>query len=138
MANLTVIPKPGDIVTGFFPETKPKHNWQTNPRPLLVLRRYTATDGSISVLLSYGTGEISKVKQHALVIANLSTLNSLNLAKPTAFILMPGRNLAILPWTDAHFAPWTGFKTPIIAHLPHPMKVYVHGILQNVPDIPTP
>lgn len=132
-------PRAGSIATGFFPEARPKENWATNPRPLLVLKVYRGkASGSFHVLVAYGTTKTGKLRDDCLVIGNLSTLNALNLARPTAFVLSPGSNLAILPWSAKHFACWSGFSTPVISHIPKDMEGFVMEVLQTLTDIPVP
>lgn len=140
MPDWTAIPpSPGDIVAGFFPETKPKQSWSTNPRPLLVLRTYKAKNsGKSAALVAYGTTQIAKVRQPALIIGNMTSLDMLNLAKPTAFVLSPTRNLAVLPWSDQHFACWKGRQTPVIGRITAEMKEYVHNALVPLGPLPTP
>lgn len=132
-------PRVYDIVTGFFPEALPKPNWAENPRPLLVTGVFRAkATGDLWVRTAYGTGEVGKVRGTCLTIGNLSHLDSLNLAKPTAFVLAPGDQHAILPWSEEHFAPWRQFSTPIISRLPPEMQEYVQAVLSRTSGLPFP
>lgn len=132
-------PRIYSIVTGFFPEAQPKPNWADNPRPLLVTGVFrNKVSGELWVRTAYGTGEVSKAKGHCLYIGNLSHLNSLNLAKPTAFVLTPGGQHAILPWSEEHFAPWRQFATPVISRLPEEMQEYVATVLARTSNLPFP
>lgn len=132
-------PRLYSIVTGFFPEAQPKPNWADNPRPLLVTGVYrNKTTGELWVRTAYGTGEVGKVRGTCLNIGNLSHLNRLNLPKPTAFVLTPGDQHAIMPWSEEHFAPWRQFATPVISKLPLEMQEYVQRVLSRTSNLPFP
>jgi len=129
-----------DVVTGFFPEVKPKHNWTTNPRPILVtgVFRKQATE-EFFIRVAYGTSQIHKIPTPPnLCIGNLSSLDSLNLARPTAFVIAPGSKMMILPWSKDHFRPWRGFASPSIGKLPQDMAAYVKDVISHLEDLPMP
>lgn len=132
-------PRIYDIVTGFFPEAQPKDSWADNPRPLLVTGVFrNKSTLELWVRVAYGTGEVGNVRGVCLNIGNLSHLDNLRLAKPTAFVLTPGSQHAILPWTKEFFCPWRHFSTPVISSLPPEMREYVKGKLAYRDDLPFP
>lgn len=132
-------PRNFDIVTGFFPEARPKPNWAENPRPMLVAGVFRSRSTSrIMVRVAYGTSQVEKIRHPNLIIGNLSHLNALNLARQTAFVIHPGSQWAILPWTDEHFMPWTQFQTPVISRLPGEMQDYVADVMKGLRDLPFP
>lgn len=134
-----VPPRNFDIVTGFFPEARPKANWETNPRPLLVAGVFRAKkSGKVWVRVSYGTSKVEKIRWPNLIIGNMSHLDALNLACPTAFVITPGHQWAILPWGEEHFAPWSAFQTPVISRLPAEMRAHVEKVMKGLPDLPKP
>lgn len=127
-----------DIVTGFFPETSPKTSSTTDPRPLLVCG--TAEDkatGTYYCRVAYGTSQhLDRAWPADLVIGNVSFLNSLNLKKPTRFVLYSGNEMVILPWTRRHFQPWSIFATPVLSSLPDNMQRDVAHVLGSLSDLP--
>lgn len=132
-------PKNFDIVTGFFPEARPKPNWADNPRPLLVVGVFRGkSSGDVMVRVAYGTSQIEKIRYPNLVIGNLSHLNDLNLPRPTAFVICPGEQWAILPWSEERFAPWSQFSTPIISRLPAEMQEHVTTVMRGLSNVPFP
>lgn len=132
-------PQDFDIVTGFFPEERPKHNWQENPRPMLVSGVFRGKgSGRVFVRVAYGTSQVEKVRGQQLVIGNMSHLDNLNLAKPTAFVIQPGEQWAILPWSEQHFSPWADFETPVISKLPIEMQEFVKQIMSKLKGLPVP
>lgn len=136
---VAVPPRLYDVVTGFFPEAKPKHNWSENPRPMLVVGVFRGKNSRrILVRVAYGTSQVGKAQAYDLSIHNLSSLDALNLACPTAFVLTPGSNMAILEWSEVHFSPWQGFSSPIISRLPADMQEYVKEVVSRQPDLPMP
>lgn len=126
------------IVTGFFPETSPKGTWETNPRPLLVCGRANNPEtGEIFCRVAYGTTkQIEKAHENDLVIGNISLLNQLKLKHTTRFVIHSGRHLAIMPWTDEFFRPWSDVKTPVRSVLPEVMQRFVGTVLAELPDLP--
>lgn len=127
-----------NVVTGFFPEEKPKDNWATNPRPLLVCG--TAQDPDTGVYfcrIAYGTSQhLGKAYESDLVIANVSVLNNLELKHPTRFVIHSGTQMQIMPWIEQFFHPWSGFETPILSKLPEDMQKHVGHTLGRLTDLP--
>lgn len=128
------------VVTGFFPETRPKHDWATNPRPLLVTGVFRKRNTSeIFVRVAYGTSRTRRIPAPPnLCIANMSCLDALNLARPTTFVISPGSQMVILPWSPEHFRPWRGFAAPVIGVLPNDMVAYVRDVIRHLQDLPMP
>ena len=127
------------VVTGFFPETSPKETWETNPRPLLVCGVAEDTETSMYFCrVAYGTPRLESAygRGDDLVIGNLAILDQLGLKKPTRFVVNKGRQMAILPWTDEFFRPWTGYKSPILSILPHDMQRHVGNVVARLDDLP--
>jgi len=127
-----------DVVTGFFPETSPKETWATNPRPLLVCGVAQDTEnGQYFCRIAYGTSQnTAGYGFNDLVIANLSILDSLNLKRPTKFVIHSGLQMVILPWSEEFFQPWTGYSTPVISRLPDEMQRHVGHNLSLLNDLP--
>lgn len=126
------------IVTGFFPETSPKRTWATNPRPLLVCGTAKNTkNGMIFCRVAYGTTKkLYRASGNDLVIANLSLLNQLCLKNPTRFVIHTGRQMAIMPWIEDRFRPWSGRSTPILSYPPEEVRRFVSHTLGALDDLP--
>lgn len=133
-------PRVFDVVTGFFPEEKPKINWSTDPRPMLVTGVFQRDDGLFSIRAAYGSTEVAKVRRRGQVleIGNASILSSIGLKRPTSFLLSPGSQHMILAWTAARFKPWCGRATPVLGHILPQMEDYVRDIVSHLPDLPMP
>ncbi len=101
------------IVTGFFPEKRPKDG-SLACRPLLVtqvLRR--KDDGSVHLRVAYGTSKV-KFPERAnddLIVQNLSDLDACGLMTPTRFVIAPDYQI-IRPWSEEFFRPWGGSPSP--------------------------
>ena len=126
------------VVTGFFPETSPKETWATNPRPLLVCGvAQDPTSGTFFCRVAYGTTQnLNKAHDDDIVIGNISMLNDLGLKKPTRFVTFSGRYMAILPWTEEFFRPWTGYKSPVLSVLSQDVQRFAGHILSSLDDLP--
>ena len=114
---VTQRPSAFDIVTGYFPETKPKGNLRL--RPCLVLNVMQGDDsGSIACKVAYGTKNLKLVQREFLdlVIHNNSHLDEIGLPTATRFNLDPD-NLVILPWGPEFFGCWKGYRHPKIGTL---------------------
>lgn len=126
------------VVTGFFPEASPKETWATDPRPLLVCG--VAQDPQSKTYfcrVAYGTTkQIDKAKGADLVIGNISLMNQLGLKKCTRFVMHSGKQMAILPWTEEFFRPWTTYKTPVLSVLPKDIQRIVGYDLSLLEDLP--
>lgn len=111
-------PSAFDVVTGYFPETKPKEGGP-KLRPLLVTKvlrnRHT---GHFACEVAYGTSNL-KVGQKLLddiIIQNIGDLDAIGLLQATRFVLSPKQRI-ILPWSTEHFCCWTGYRTPRLGSL---------------------
>lgn len=131
-------PRIYNIATGFFPEASPKETWATNPRPLLVCG--VAKDpvtGMYFCRVAYGTTRnLNRAHDNDLVIGNLSLLNQLSLKKPTRFVISSGAQMAILPWKEGYFQPWSDRDTPTRSRLTEDMQHFVGHVLANLDDLP--
>ena len=114
---LTQPPSAFDIVTGYFPESKPKGALRL--RPCLVLDVLRGKEsGQIACRIAYGTKNLKFVQRRYLdlIIPNASDLNSMGLSTATRFDL-DSRNTALLPWTEEFFGCWAGYNMPKICTL---------------------
>lgn len=139
MADWEKFPPPlYSIVTGFFPETSPKESWATDPRPLLVCgtARHDET-GVYFCRIAYGTSR-NHDRGHPddLLIGNMSLLNQLCLKRTTRFVIHPGEQMVILPWSTEFFRPWSGYSTPILSHLPDDVEKHVGYTLMQLNNLP--
>lgn len=129
-------PRIFSVATGFFPETNPKETWATNPRPLLICGVGRQEDGTYICRIAYGTTKTGKAHDDDLVIGNVSALNSLNLKRPTCFVIHSSNQLAYMPWTDEFFRPWSGKISPILGRLSEDMQHHVGSVLASLTDLP--
>ncbi len=114
---LNAPPSKYNIVTCYFPETKPKP--RKSLRPCLVLGvSASKTSNKYLIHVAFGTGSIKfDARKHVdLIIQNSTDLDEHNLSKATRFDLDP-KQMARLPWNKEFFGCWSGFKSPIIARL---------------------
>jgi hypothetical protein len=112
-------PEAFSIVTGFFPETRPKDG-KLKCRPLLVtqvLRR--KSDNQIHLRVAYGTSKLRFPDRAGrdLIVQNISDMNECGLMTPTRFVVAPNDQI-IRPWTAEHFQPWGASGTPRRGRLP--------------------
>lgn len=114
-----VPPQAYSIVTGFYPETKPKDG-SPDCRPLLVTQvLQSKKTGETAVRVCYGTTKL-KFPQRAnidLIVQNSSDLDACGLLRPTRFVVDPSQQV-ILRWGDTYFKPWTGCAHPRLGMLP--------------------
>jgi hypothetical protein len=107
-----------DIVTGYFPETKPEAGG-AKLRPLLVTKVLrNKQNGSFACEVAYGTSNL-KVGQRLLddiIIQNFNDLNELNLYQATRFVLRKSARV-VMPWSSEYFGCWTGHLTPRLSTL---------------------
>jgi hypothetical protein len=112
-------PQAFSIVTGFFPETKPKGDAPAC-RPLLVTQVLRSRrTGEVALRVAYGTSR-TKFPQRAnidLIVQNLSDLDECGLQTATRFVVAPDTQI-IRPWTPEFFCPWGGSPSPRRGHLP--------------------
>ena len=106
-----------DIVSGFYPETKPIG--ADKLRPCLVLRVMQSEDSAeYACKVAYGTTN-TKIFERAdidLIICNASKMQSVGLPRATRFNLDKDC-LVLLPWNSEFFGCWQGYPTPIIGRL---------------------
>ena len=111
-------PSAFDVVTGYFPETKPKEGGP-KLRPLLVTKVLrNKRSGEFACEVGYGTSNL-KVGQRFLddiIIQNMGDLNTIGLLQATRFVLDPKQRV-ILPWSASHFGCWTGYASPRLGTL---------------------
>ncbi|MBM1814540.1 hypothetical protein JQX09_18205 [Sulfitobacter pseudonitzschiae] len=113
-----VPPQAYSIVTGYFPETKPKDG-SPDCRPLLVTQVLQSRSGATAVRVCYGTTKL-KFPQKAnidLIVQNSSDLDGCGLLRPTRFVIDPSQQTVLL-WGDKYFEPWSGSKHPRRGMLP--------------------
>lgn len=111
-------PSAFDIVTAYFPETKPKGELRL--RPCLVLDVFESEDGGeYACRVAYGTKHIKFVQRKGLdlIIQNAADLDIFGLPYATRFALDADCS-ADLPWTPEFFGVWDGYPTPVISFLP--------------------
>ena len=104
-----------DIVTAYYPETKPKGDLRLRPC-LSVLQGKTS--GGFALQVAYGTKHLKfqQRKSVDLIIQNHTHLQEHGLAMATRFNLDTD-NIVVLPWTEEFFGCWTGRHHPRIGHL---------------------
>lgn len=111
-------PSTFDVVTGYFPETKPNEGGP-KLRPLLVTKVLrNRKSGDFACEVAYGTSNL-KVGQKLLddvIIQNMGDLNAIGLLQATRFVLNPMQRV-ILPWTTQHFGCWSGYTSPRLGTL---------------------
>lgn len=107
-----------DIVTGFYPETKPVANTPAL-RPCLVTHVYQNSEtGAYACEIAFGTKnlKILQRKDKDLIIQNFSHMQEVGLPVATRFVLDPELRV-VLEWCEPNFKPWTGYRTPKIGRL---------------------
>lgn len=110
---LALPPSRFDIVTGYYPETKPEGG-ALKLRPLLVTKVLKSrVTGKIAVEVAYGTTNLKTWSRSDLdvIVQNSSDLDEMGLAASTRFVLDPG-NLVILPWNQENFGCWSDRSSP--------------------------
>lgn len=107
-----------DIVTGYYPETKPRGDGPVL-RPCLVLRVLRSKlSGEIAVELTYGTKNLKTWARidKDIIIQNTTDLDEMGLAVATRFNLDDDHRI-IRPWKPPHFDCWSNQRTPKIGSL---------------------
>ena len=102
-----------DIVTGYYPESKPRAGTPAL-RPCLVTHVYQDTEtGAYACEIVFGTKnlKIMKRKDKDLIIQNLSDMREVGLYVATRFDLDNSKRV-VLEWSEQNFKPWTGYRTP--------------------------
>jgi hypothetical protein len=122
------------IVTGFFPETKPREGGAMC-RPLLVTQvKRRKSDGSIFLRIAYGTSQVRfpEKANTDLIVQNVSDLDECGLMTPTRFVIEPAQQV-IRSWDEEHFKPWGGSSTPRRGRLPdHLQHEYAFLMAQHL------
>lgn len=104
-----------DIVTGYYPESKPKAELRL--RPCLVVGVLKGqTTGNLAIRIAYGTKNLKFVqrKDIDLIIQNHSDLKAIGLPMATRFNL---DELIVLPWNQENFGCWRGYRHPVVGRL---------------------
>ena len=107
-----------DIVTGFYPETKPTAGTPAH-RPCLVTHVYQDQElGGFACEIAYGTKNLKTVarRDKDIIIQNSSHLDEIGLPMATRFQLDLDCRV-VLEWSLANFKPWPGYRTPRIGQL---------------------
>lgn len=107
-----------DIVTGYYPESKPKAGTPAH-RPCLVTAVYEDTEsGGYACEVTFGTKSL-KTHQRAeldIIIINSSDLDAMGLPMATRFDL-DACNRIVMEWNVKNFKPWRGYVSPKIGAL---------------------
>jgi hypothetical protein len=107
------VPQVYDIVTGFFPEKKPKGG-TPDRRPLLVTQVLRSRKtGAIAVRVAYGTSQLRFPDRlgRDLIVQNMSDMDECGLQRPTRFVVTPDQQ-QLLIWDESNFAPWGAAPSP--------------------------
>lgn len=107
-----------DIVTGYYPESKPKDDTPAR-RPCLVTRVYEDVEtGVFACEIVYGSKhhKIATRSDKDIIIQNFSHLDEMGLPLATRFDLGP-ENRVVLGWDEPDFRPWNGYRSPRLGHL---------------------
>ena len=107
-----------DIVTGYYPESKPKAGTPAH-RPCLVTAVYQDEQtGAYACEVAFGTKTL-KTHQRGdldLIIQNSSDIDAVGLPMATRFDL-DKENRVVLEWSDTNFKPWRGYSSPRLGGL---------------------
>lgn len=107
-----------DIVTGYYPESKPKAGTPAL-RPCLVTAVYQDGEtGCYACEVAFGTKTLKTHQRSQLdiIIVNSSELDLMGLPMNTRFDL-DTENRVVLEWLSRNFKPWTGYRSPRIGAL---------------------
>jgi hypothetical protein len=107
-----------DIVTGFYPETRPKDGTPAHRPCLVTAVLLNSQTGQYACRIAYGTKNLKTATRadKDLIISKSSHLDEMGLPIVTRFALDEDL-IATFPWDEPHFRPWTGYKTPKIGAL---------------------
>lgn len=107
-----------DIVTGYYPESKPKAGTPAH-RPCLITAVYqNDEDGSYACEIAFGTKTLKTHQRSGLdiIIVNSSDLDEIGLPIATRFDL-DSESRVVLEWRTDNFRPWKGYSSPKIGAL---------------------
>jgi hypothetical protein len=125
-----------DIVTGYFPETKPKKCGPDLRPPLVTRTLRNKKTGEIACQVAYGTSKlrIGQRQFDDIIIQNLPDMDEMGLAVATRFILDPQQQV-ILPWSTEHFGCWSGHANPKVGALTIDyQKDYAFAMMRRMDD----
>lgn len=126
-------PQAYSIITGFFPETKPKDG-SPDCRPLLVTQVLQGSAGSIALRVCYGTTKVlfPQKANEDLIIQNSSDLDECGLLRATRFVIDPRQQVPLL-WSEDNFCLWSGCSHPRRGRLPeHLQREYAWLMAQHL------
>lgn len=128
---LTTIPVKMEIVTTYFPESKPKGALKLRPCLIVDVIKSTVT-GQIYCEVAYGTKNLTSVYGGELIpIHNSTDLTSMGLPVATNFVMEKAKR-ATLPWTEERFGCWSGRSSPRIGVLlPDYQKLFAFIITEE-------
>jgi hypothetical protein len=131
-------PNAYDIVTAYFPESKPRPGDQSL-RPCLVTRVLKADDapGEYACEVVFGTKHLKIMQRQFLdvIVQNHEHMTDFGLAMATRFDL---DSHATLPWTPQFFGCWRGKRSPVIGSLTSDyVKDYAFKMLRRLSVPPT-
>ncbi len=110
-----------DIVTAFYPETKPKPG-SKRPRPCVVTRvQKDNRSDAYACTVIFGTKNLKIMQRQFLdiIVQNHEDITAFGLGMATRFDL---DSPVTLPWTPQFFGCWSGKRSPVIGHL---TEVYI-------------
>lgn len=107
-----------DIVTGYYPESKPKAGTPAH-RPCLITKVFQDEEtGLYAVEIIYGTKNLKSLtrRDKDIIIQNCADLDEMGLPVATRFMMDPDCRV-VLEWLPPNFEPWSGYKSPKLGHL---------------------
>jgi hypothetical protein len=124
-----------DIVTAYYPETKPKGDLRL--RPCLVTAVYVDEDTQEFLCdVAYGTTNLKAWVRMGkdVIIQNISDLDSVGLPRATRFNL-DIKDRVRLVWGDRDFGCWTGNSSPRIGTLTdHYQREYAFCMMKQMSE----
>ena len=111
------LPSSYDIVTAYYPETKPKSELRL--RPCLVVQVVEGEDGAKACVVVFGTKHLKVAKRGHLdiIVGNAADIAQFGLSMATRFDL---DSPVPLPWHPEAFGCWSGHSHPVIGSLSEP------------------